>query len=458
MRAMRKAEPGQVLVIVAFGMFALVGMAALAIDGGNVYSDRRHAQNAADTSVLAAGLQWVRDPTDWNAAAAAGLSRANDNGYNDNGTANVVQVYQCNHPAATCNLPSPLPPLPGGSPDLTAYYIQTTITSHVPTYLARVLGVSQITNSVQAVVHAVPPWLESRYDGAALVSLMPGCKSDSWPNDPFTLSGSSKSIVNGSGVFVNSDCDNAFTGSNNTSLVTPDGGTCVVGGVISNGVVNPPADDHCASSIDLQRFKVPPVDLTSCPNPGTITDTGGNNYVATAGYYDTSFPDVSPAGNLVLGPGIYCMKSGINAGAGWNITTDVDGNGTFDGSDGHDEGVLLYVPMGEVTFNGGSDIHIGAMNNINVDIGIRGYLIYLPQSNNSPVKIAGSNGSQFIGTILAPASLITLEGGSETDSLNLQCQIMGFSIRVTGNGTLNITYNGGKVGQAWTNPILELYR
>jgi hypothetical protein len=98
------------------------------------------------------------------------------------------------------------------------------------------------------------------------------------------------------------------------------------------------------------------------------------------------------------------------------------------------------------------------MNNPNIDIGIRGYLIYLPPSNPSTVKITGGSDNQFVGSILAPASLITLEGGSDTDSVELQCQIMGYSINVTGNSYLDITYSGGKVGQAWTNPILELYR
>ena len=144
----------------------------------------------------------------------------------------------------------------------------------------------------------------------------------------------------------------------------------------------------------------------------------------------------------------------------WNMTTDVDGDGYYyDGSDGQREGVLFYVHSGGVTFNGGSTVKIGAMNNINEPIGIRGYLIYLPPTNNSPVKIAGNNDSHFIGTILAPSSLVTLDGGSDTSSLlDLECQIIGYSIKVTGNGTLNITYNGAKEGKAWTNPILQLNR
>jgi len=160
-------------------------------------------------------------------------------------------------------------------------------------------------------------------------------------------------------------------------------------------------------------------------------------------------------------PGIYCLNNGISISSGWTITTDVNGNGTYDGSDladPVDEGVLLYVPHGEVTFNGSSSVHIGAMNNPAIDAGVKGYLLYLPFASEDTVKIAGDNGSQFIGTILAPGSLVTLEGGTETDSLNLECQIIGYSIRVTGNGTLNITYNGSKIGDTHMNPILELYR
>ena len=88
-------------------------------------------------------------------AVAAGMTRAADNGYDNNGTSNDVEIRKCNDPAATCGLPSPLPPLyPNGPADLSSYYIQSTITSTVPTYLAKVVGVTEVTNSVQAVVHA----------------------------------------------------------------------------------------------------------------------------------------------------------------------------------------------------------------------------------------------------------------------------------------------------------------
>ena len=49
-------ERGQVLVLVVFGIVALVGITALVIDGGNAFLDRRKAQNAADSAALASAL------------------------------------------------------------------------------------------------------------------------------------------------------------------------------------------------------------------------------------------------------------------------------------------------------------------------------------------------------------------------------------------------------------------
>jgi len=441
-------DRGQALILIVFGMVGLIGAAALALDGGSAYSDRRHAQNAADTAVLAAGLTRIRQPTSWPAAESAGLARAADNGYDNNGTSNVVHVYQCTDPSSTCALPV------GEDPN---FFVQATITSHVPTYFARIVGMPEMTNAVEALARSIPasptPW----YNGNALVAIMPGCKGGGWPNDPFTLSGNSVSLVLGTGVFVNSDCANAFTSETNSTMDAV-GGICVIGGAVNNGAVNPPPTENCGSQIDFQAYTLPSIDASSCPTNGQIYNMGGGDYVATPGNFNTSFPDVSPAGTLKLQKGIYCLNNGLSLSSGWTVTTDLDGNGIFDGTDGGDEGVVLYVPTGSVTFNGGSNVQLGAINKLGTDPGIKGYLLYVPPTNNSPVKIAGGNGSTFVGTILAPSSLVTLEGGTATDSLNLECQIIGYSVKVTGGGTLNITYTQSKVATTWTSPVLQLYR
>jgi hypothetical protein len=52
----RSLEEGQALIIIALAAAVLFAFSELAMDGSMVFSDRRYAQNAADTAVLAAAL------------------------------------------------------------------------------------------------------------------------------------------------------------------------------------------------------------------------------------------------------------------------------------------------------------------------------------------------------------------------------------------------------------------
>ena len=99
-------ERGQVLVIVALAMIGLITMAGLAIDGSIILTDRRRAQNAADTAVLAGALARVRPQTDaygnivpWQNIAR---DRAGSNGYTGDLVRSEVEVYTCDDVDAEC--------------------------------------------------------------------------------------------------------------------------------------------------------------------------------------------------------------------------------------------------------------------------------------------------------------------------------------------------------------------
>ena len=49
----RKSESGQAAILLAMGMIGLLAFTALAIDGGNMYLQKRNAQNAADAGSVA---------------------------------------------------------------------------------------------------------------------------------------------------------------------------------------------------------------------------------------------------------------------------------------------------------------------------------------------------------------------------------------------------------------------
>src|SRR5215207_1574088 len=85
-------ERGQALVIIALAIVGLFGFSALAIDGSRVFSDRRNAQNAADTAALSASLAKIR-VEDYVKAAE---DRAESNGYvTDTNLKRKVEVNLC---------------------------------------------------------------------------------------------------------------------------------------------------------------------------------------------------------------------------------------------------------------------------------------------------------------------------------------------------------------------------
>ena len=61
---MKKSDRGQVLVLVALAMFVLLGLAALGVDVGFMYSVRHELQRCADAGALAGASAFTEG--DWN--------------------------------------------------------------------------------------------------------------------------------------------------------------------------------------------------------------------------------------------------------------------------------------------------------------------------------------------------------------------------------------------------------
>ena len=449
------SEKGQALIIITLAAIGLFGFTALAIDGGMVFSDRRHSQNASDTAAFAAALARVRTDPDWK---QVGLDRAASNDYTNSGTTEV-EVFLCSEWQALSG--TSCEGLPAGTDP--SEYVLVRIKSVVKLFFAPVMGWGEVTNHTDAIVHASPRKESSWFGGKALVSAMKGCRSPGDNYDPFVVGGNGTTVVNNSGIFVNSICEPAFTDNGNSNVVTtsPSEGVCVVGGVQSwppvTGV-NPPPTQHCGSQIDITQYWMPDSDprlLAYCSQPGDISGSEGN-YEATPGYFNKTgnqtFPDESPSGVLKLHRGIYCLYNGISLNGNWTITTDLNDN---DSHDSDSEGVFFYIPEGDVTFNGGSSLNVHAIDSTadNFPSEFLNYLIYIPASNDADVTITGSNDSTFTGTILAPTSHITLDGSG--NAFDLHTQIIGYNTTITGGGNINITYDPDEQAPAVILPNLS---
>jgi Flp pilus assembly protein TadG len=428
----KASEKGQALILIVLAAIGLFGFAALAIDGSMAFSDKRHAQNAADTSVLAAALAKIRGK-DWPTTIDTARTRAASNGYGNDGITNSVQVYLCDDPDATCTaLPADANP---------KEYIQVKIISHVKTTFARVIGRNELTNASTAVAHAVPGYRTSTFGGKALVSL----NKDACP--AFDYGGGSTTTVTGSGIFVNSRCDGTGSynasnqalnsSSNNTTLTVP----CF--SIVGGATVRPSSlitSGGCAGSINNPAVFIPdPLSVynkTNIPCGATATY---NSTTLNPGSYSGAFP---PGSQTTMNPGIYCLDAG-------NQGFSLSGGQTLTGNN-----VLIYMKSGNVNWTSGG-IQITAMQGVNADYD--GLLLYLAPGNCSDVSITGNGTSRYVGTILAPCSLVKLAGGSSTGNQNvLENQIIADEIQLTGSNSLNINYNAQQQWQPPVPPAIEI--
>ena len=211
----RDFQSGQVLVLYVLALAALFGFAALAIDGGMIYAERRRAQNAADTGVLAAALAKIKVQN----LHTAALNRVGSNGY-------TTTWGPCDPAGSDCTLGSGThwsvqvsnPPRSGDFSGDNAF-IQVIITSEVSTSFAHLVFTGPLITTVEAVARVWPG--QSMAPGHAMFSSAEHDCKGVW------FSGTGDTVITGGNVFANSDaasasCYSGVQGGTGTITVGPE--------------------------------------------------------------------------------------------------------------------------------------------------------------------------------------------------------------------------------------------
>jgi len=396
--SMPSTQRGQALVMIALAAIGLFAFTALAIDGSAIFSDRRHAQNAADTSALAAALAKTRNNPLWE---PVGLTRAESNGYDDNGITNDVLIYN--------------PPISGpylGNDE----YIQVKIRSDVKLFFARIVGWQKYTNNVEAVARATPSDYDEMFWGNAVVGLAPHeCRA-------VTYQGNADSTITGGGIFVMSDCSSAafFNHSSAAELTAPS--LCAVGGIDYNPDALTVPSIHAGCS--------PPPQIAE-PNPACSGNAVKSGNELSPGNWTGQFP---PHGVDTLQSGVYCVDGDFRLNGGESLT-------------GH--GVVIRMDEGVVTWNGGAEVHLEAPTEGDYS----GLLLYMPSATNcSTITLNGNSGSTIVGTVLAPCSNISVEG---TGDSGIDGQIIGYTVDLSGTSENSIHYDDAHNYDALILPAIE---
>ncbi|MCL4560279.1 MAG: pilus assembly protein TadG-related protein [Chloroflexi bacterium] len=420
-------EKGQILILLVFGAVGLLAFAALAVDGGMIFYDRRDAQNAADAAAMAGAYALAKNPGSGltldqirtSIVEPAALSRAADNHFQNDANTTVT----VNYPPDESNIYHDNP-----------QYIQVYITSKVDTSLIQFAYEGEVKNTVEAVAHVLPSELGPMYPGNALVSLAPHeCSS-------FSANGDFTALLIDGGIFVNSDCSEyAVVGLSNAKTIKSPSLT-VVGGIaptfLSKGTIVIPDINTGADA-----YSYPP-GIKQAPVP----DCG-----STAAPYDSSTHTYSPgiisggfkAKDVKLNPGIYCLTGGMM----------LNGGDSLEG-----EGVMLFFTGSnpcDLHWNGNSNIKLSAPTE-----GVyKGLVMYFDPKDfaswplSGDLKYNGNSDSYVIGTVYAPACHIKKIGTSDMEFVG---QIIGYDFANIGTADLHLTYDPNKVYETDYPAYLDL--
>jgi len=443
-------EKGQALIIIALAAVGLFGFAALAIDGSRVFSDRRHAQNAADTASLAAALSKIRaDPpqTGDAVAEAAGLARAASNGYDN--TNSIVEVHNCAEP----NLNPACQGIPAGA-DPTEY-IQVVIRLKTLTTFARVIGRTEVSSIVSAIARAVPGGPGPVGGGFALSAMSPHDPNAVYGHGNFNLD------IRNSGVFDNSEDACAFTTSGSAGTYSVDTAFNVVGKHCQNGFAQ--LDGPVQEGVSQLPYPPPPMEVLApsitC-NEDSVYDAANHTY-SPGNHNSLNIPN----GTIIFAPGNHCFYGGVSINGNTNIIAfnanfliasgefQSNTNGTFTcdnllvhinggtgfringNSTNNCTGVTFFASTGDVSWNGNAIINFAAPTWGPYE----GLLIYLPYENHSALSINGNSQQSLTGSIVAVGSPISINGNSGTFALS--SAIIGYTVSLGGNGNIVIDYH-----------------
>ena len=427
------SEDGQALILLVLAFTVLLGFTALAIDGGMVYSNRRHAQNAADASSLAgAGAaalilennyvnydDWsCSDPRVISAqqdsvagAKVVAISSANSNDYTID-----TDISDKNGVQTICGNAS------NGSFVDKYLDIRTLITTDTKTAFAQFVYKGPLRNTVEAVTR-VRPQAPLAF-GNAMVALSNACLGGT---GGVNFVGTSGSNVTGGGIF-----SNACVTANGAASIDVDPGdtiTCVGTDCASKwSPASGPTPKVSPGTLPDEYVNFPPPDCSSLPNLGSHN---GGGTIDPGKYYQIRVN--SSSDHLVLNPGLYCLSNGL-----------VMNGGSIVGND-----VTFYLTGGDFNVSGSNFVNLSAPPTEGCTVcppAMGGVLLYMAEGNNGVVSLLGSSQNGYLGLVYAPNGTINVAGTADEVS-EVSAQLVAGTINIQGTAELIIRFDNNTVYQ-----------
>ncbi len=523
---MNQNEDGQIIVILALALVAILAVTALAVDGSMIYAERRKDQTMADSIALAAASEAAKSTT-CAVARTAGLNQAISFASTHEGITLANDAVSPNRVEAFC------------SADNKTLDIKVRITSNTDTTFADMISRNQLTTTVES-TSRVTIAAGVFAGGSAIWSTGPTCDA----NGGIWLSGTAIIKIKGGGAYSKSCISVAsspsgvisdgqpirYAGTTGTNVTTTYVGDQiqylgVAGQSGSNGLmlatwqksfalINPtltiPAYDYQVKSGPVPNTAIPQ-ELWPVPAPvldiPVVTDimtvqscTGLTDFGTPSSSVVTYNPgiytsiSVAPTSNATLNPGVYCIKPGGNVsfsqknvtanntifyfqGSGsFTVTGGIgtvtmnnssvylsDGNFTVDQGTYNAQNITVYIKQGNFMLsNGAYGATISAPNcsdnSCGVGPAIKGVLVFMDPTNTGTFQVLNGNKTphNLTGTVYAPNALATFDGGTFTDTNDMQ--LIAKRIELKGSASITMDTSNGDLYSGVGSTKIELLK
>ena len=402
---------GKVLVLVAICGVPMIGVTALAIDGGYMMAERRQGQNAADAAALAGTIDLYHGQAA-NLARETALKYAARNGYPSGDGVNTVTVN--------------IPPIAGtsvGDPNA----VEVLISRKLPKFFSGVF----YPGTPQAQVRGVAAIHERPASDAALLVLDPSAKA------ALKVGGEGELRLSGGGaIVVNSNSPEAAVAVGSSFIEAPSiritgtspgytraGGAEIVA-PIATGV--PPTVDPLAG--------VPAPNPAALPLRSNTKLSIASSTVLEPGVYQGGI-DISCDAVVTMNPGIYYIQAGAFTQQGQSSLLG--------------KGVMIYAEQ-NVSITGSGSVQLSAPTDGTYD----GICIFQSRTvDGVGVKLKGGANMRVTGSVYTANGIGEIAGIA--DGAILGSQWITKQLSITGNGSLLIQWNSNQVGQKRTVHLVE---
>ncbi|MCI0637495.1 MAG: pilus assembly protein TadG-related protein [Gemmataceae bacterium] len=408
----RARRRGSVAILVAVSLTAIIGVVAIAVDGGLLQEKRRHVQATADAVALAAAdVLFSRYPQYQGldadgAARKQGLATAAANGCpNDKTTAVVTLTFA---PGVYQDGTDKGKPIPAG-------YVEAIVQFNQKRHFSRIFASESIPVRARAVARGM--WVP--YKNGILV-LDPHAKA------ALNAHGNGKINVPNAPILVNSDHATAAITSGGGTVVAPEfditGGYSGTGftGTIKTGVAPTP---------DPLRYLPPPDPTTMIVRSATQFSVSGGVHILYPGVYQGGI-QIQGSAKVTMMPGIYYIDGG-----GFTYK----GQGSLIGLE-----VMIYnKPTNGTQSEGITGTGGGTVTLTPPTSGIyQGITFFQDRSSNVDVIFAGNGTFNITGTFYAAGALVRVDGNGD---VAIGSQYISRLLDLGGNGNLNIPWNPNTV-------------